>query len=67
MEADDVVEMPRWLVALSWWTDRNVEIAVARPSDHHGDVASGRVTALLQGEHTVRERQRFIVDAIARL
>jgi Ser/Thr protein kinase RdoA (MazF antagonist) len=67
VELDDVVELPRWLGALSWWTERNVQIAVARPSDHHDELACGLVTALANGAETVRERQRFLAEAITRL
>jgi hypothetical protein len=50
VEADDVVELPRWLGSLSWWTERNVPIAIAQPSEHHDELASELVIALVRGE-----------------
>jgi Ser/Thr protein kinase RdoA (MazF antagonist) len=67
VELDDVGELPRWLGALSWWTERNVQIAVTHPSNHHDELARGLVAALAQGEENIEERQQFLAEAIARL
>lgn len=67
VELDDVAELPRWLGALSWWTERNIQIAIERPSDHHDELADRLVTVLANGTESNRERQRFLAEAIARL
>jgi hypothetical protein len=55
------------VAALSWWTEReraDRRRATVQPSD---ELAYGLVTALGRGRDTIRERQRFVAEAIARL
>lgn len=59
---DDVGSVAGWLNGLAWWTERNVQIALADPSPHHDDLASGLVHALVSGPTTVALRQRFLTD-----
>lgn len=59
---DDVGSVAGWLNGLTWWTERNVLIALADPSPHHDDLASGLVHALVSGPATVALRQRFLTD-----
>jgi len=56
-----------WLSGLAWWTERNVQIAIAQPSEHHDQLAAGLVDALARGVATVRQRQGFLTAVIARL
>lgn len=56
-----------WLSGLVWWTERNVQIALADPSEHHDELATQLVSALLDGPATVRMRQDVLATAIAQL
>jgi Ser/Thr protein kinase RdoA (MazF antagonist) len=67
VEIADVDAMPRWLAGLTWWTERNLQIAAARPSREHDELAVGLVGALVNGVASVELRQRLVSDAIARL
>jgi Ser/Thr protein kinase RdoA (MazF antagonist) len=67
IEPDDATSLPRWLGGVAWWTERNVQIAIAKPSDHHDQLATWLVDALVRGADTVRQRQMFLTTVIAHL
>jgi hypothetical protein len=65
IEPDDPGPLPMWLNGLAWWTERNVQIALAQPSEHHDQLATFLVDALAGRVDTVRNHQRFLADVIA--
>jgi Ser/Thr protein kinase RdoA (MazF antagonist) len=64
---DDVESLRRWLTGLAWWTERNLQIAVAQPSPEHDRLATHLICALIDGRATVESRQRFLRDVLERL
>jgi Ser/Thr protein kinase RdoA (MazF antagonist) len=64
---DDVVSLRRWLTGLAWWTERNLQIGVARTSPEHDQLATQLIRALIDGTATVVSRQRFLRDVLERL
>ena len=64
---DDSAAVARRLNGLTWWTERNVQIAVDQPSEHHDDLASGLVLALANGVADLDHRQAFLRDAFTTL
>jgi Ser/Thr protein kinase RdoA (MazF antagonist) len=67
VRALDTAALPRWLTGLSWWTERNVQISLTQPTRKHDELATYLVGALISGVETVKRRQRFLHDVIARL
>jgi hypothetical protein len=67
VECDDVAALPLWLIGVTWWTERNVQIAITEPSEHHDQLATLLVDALAQGVATVRRRQLFFNAVLAQL
>ena len=67
VDLSDVDALPRWLTGVAWWTERNVQIALARPSATHDELATHLVSALAAGIDTVHHQQAFLREAIARL
>jgi hypothetical protein len=67
IEADDAALLPLWLNGLTWWAERNVQIAIASPSPRHDQFATLLVDALARGVDTIREHQRFLTHVIAEL
>ena len=61
---DDVDSLTRWLTGLVWWTERNLQIALAHPSKRNDEAAAMLVTALINGVDTVTEQQRFLSDVL---
>ena len=57
---DDVESLRRWLTGLTWWTERNLQIAVAQPSRQHDQLATQLTQALIHGAATVATRQHFL-------
>ena len=64
---DDAAALPRWLTGLAWWTERNLQIALARSSVKHDELATQLVYALINGVDTVKQRQQFLQGVIATL
>ena len=64
---EDPDVLPRWLDGVAWWTERNLQIAVAQPSTHHDELACHLVHALASGPPIVAERQRFLAEVIGQL
>lgn len=64
---DDSTIIGRRLNGLTWWTERNVQIAIAQRSPTDDDLASGLVVALANGPADVDQRQAFLRDAFATL
>ena len=60
IEPDDAAALPLWLSAVTWWTERNVQIAISQPSGHHDQLATWLVDALARGVETVQQRQLFL-------
>lgn len=56
-----------WLNGLVWWAERNVQIALAEPTEHHDELASQLVSALIDGPATVRTRRDVLATAISQL
>jgi Ser/Thr protein kinase RdoA (MazF antagonist) len=67
VERDDAAALPLWLSAVTWWTERNVQIAITEPSEHHDQLATLLVDALTQGVKTVTRRQLFLNTVFAHL
>jgi hypothetical protein len=67
IEPDDPDSLPLWLSGVTWWTERNVQIAIAKPSQHHDQLAAELVDALARGVDTVKHRQRFLKSVITQL
>lgn len=63
---DDVESLRRWLTGLTWWTERNLQIAVAQPSPAHDQHATQLICALIDGTATVASRQHFLRDVLER-
>lgn len=64
---DDVESLRRWLTGLAWWTERNLQIAVAQPTRRHDELAIHLVRALISGPVTVTTRQhllRLVLDQL---
>jgi len=65
IEPDDAAALPLWLSAVTWWTERNVQIAISQPSGHHDQLATWLVDALARGVETVQHRQLFLNTVMA--
>lgn len=65
IDEDDVLSLSMSLSGLSWWTERNVRIAVSQPSAHHDELAGWLVGALIRGPDDVAVRQRFVANIIS--
>ena len=63
---DDVAALSHWLAGLSWWTERNVRIAIEQPSDHHDELATALIGELIRGIETVNHRRTFLREVISR-
>ncbi len=49
------------------WAERNVQIALKEPTEHHDELASQLVSALIDGPATVRTRRGVLATAISQL
>lgn len=66
-DRDDPAALPFWLSGLTWWTERNVQIAIAQASQHHDRLATWLVDALARGIETVQHRQDFLGSVMSQL
>ncbi|MEZ5220370.1 MAG: phosphotransferase [Ilumatobacteraceae bacterium] len=64
---DDVGSLRGWLIGLAWWTERNLQIAVAQPSRQHDQLATQLTQALIRGAATIETRQHFLQEVLEHL